>query len=98
MQALKKLSAIKENKPYNGFPKLTVGYHQILNFRTVKNKFCKKGESAKTILVELDKEVVFLPGYFWQKINEKDIADLNVLIERGDKVYLYFGGKQEEGG
>lgn len=96
MQALKKLAT--ENKPYKGFSKLAIGYHPIFNFRTIKNKFAKKGDSTKTILVELESEVVFLPGYFWQKINEKDMVELNALIESGGFVYLYFGGKQEEGG
>lgn len=96
MQALKKLA--NENKPYRGFSKLAVGYHEIVNFRTVKNKFAKnKSDAAKTILVELEKEVVFLPSYFWQKINEKDIVDLNAMIDGGGMVYLYFGGRQEEG-
>lgn len=96
MQALKKLS--NENKPYKGFSKLEVAYHEIVNFRTVKNKFAKtKSDPSKTILVELEKEVVFLPSYFWQKINEKDMADLNAMIEQGIKVYLYSGGRQEEG-
>lgn len=96
MQALKKLAQSVGSKPYNGFTKLSNGYHKIFAFRAVKNKFAKKGDSAKTILVELEKEVVFLPGYFWQKINEKDLADLNVLIEKGGEVFLYFGGKQKE--
>lgn len=99
MEALKKLATLKENKPYHGFPKLAVGYHNILNLRTVKNKFSKKGEPTKTILVELEKEFIFLPSYFWQKVNEKDMTDLNALIESGYNtiIYLYFGGWQEEG-
>lgn len=86
-----------ENKPYRGFSKLAVGYHEIVNFRTVKNRFAKKGDCVKTISVELEIEVVFLPSYFWQKINEKDMVELNTMINSGSKIYLYFGGKQEEG-
>lgn len=99
MNVLKKLEFVQPNKPYLGFNKLSIGYHQICCFRSVKNKFGKKGEgSAKSILLELDDQVVFLPQYFWQKINEKDMCDLNTLIETGENIYLHFGGKQEQGG
>lgn len=99
MEALKKLQEVKANKPYLGFPKLSVGYHQVLCFQSVKNKFGKKtGVSNKSILLELKEQVVFLPQYFWQKINEKDLEDLNSLIENGEFIYLFFGGKQQEGG
>lgn len=99
MNVLKRLESVQPNKPYHGFNKLPIGYHEICCFRAVKNKFGKKGEgSSKTILVELDDQVVFLPQYFWQKINEKDISDLNELIVTGEHIYLFFGGKQEQGG
>lgn len=100
MEALKKLQqSTSTGKPYRGFTKLPVGNHQILRFRTVKNKFGKKvGSTSKSILIELEDQVLFLPQYFWQKINEKDMDDLNALIESGEEIHLYFGGKQEEGG
>lgn len=97
MEVLKKLANIKDNKPYRGFSKLPLGNHLILNFRTVKNKFCKKGDPAKTILVELQNEVVFLPNHFMQKISEPELKLLNELIEEGQNVYLFFGGKTEGG-
>lgn len=99
MEALKKLANVTTNKPYNGFPKLAKGHHNIVSFRFVKNKFGKKAEGTnKSILVELENEVVFLPQYFCQKLNEKDISDLNSFIEAGECIYLYFGGRQKEGG
>lgn len=98
MEALKKLGNEHE-KPYRGFTKLAFGYHEIVNFRTVKNKYAKsESDPKKTIVVELEKEVLFLPSYFWQKIDDTDIVDLNTLIGEGGKVYLYFGGRQKEGG
>lgn len=97
MNALKKLEELKPNKPYHGFAKLSVGFHQIERFRIVKNKFFKKGDdSNKSILVELKDEVLFLPQYFWQKLNDEDICELNSSININDNVYLYFGGKDEK--
>lgn len=91
MEALKKLA--KKEKPYNGFTNLAVGYHEIVNFRTTKNNFAKKGEPPKTIVAELEEEILFLPSYFWNKVDEKDLDELNNLIQTGKKVYLHFGGK-----
>lgn len=101
MNALKKLQFAKPEKPYRGFSKLEEGYHRIDCFRIVKNRFAKRGEAtttSKSILVELHDQVVFLPQYFWQKLNEKDITELNEHINSGENIYLFFGGKQEEGG
>lgn len=97
MNALKKLQHLNPNKPYHGFAKLAIGYHEIRCFRSVKNKFGKKGTSGKSILVELADQILFLPQYFWQKLNENDLQELNTSIEEGEYIYLYFGGKQEEG-
>lgn len=98
MNALAKLQNIKPCKPYHGFGKLKIGYHQIIFFRTVKNKFGKKNDgNGKSILVELEDEVLFLPQYFFQQINEEDIQELNTTIEKEEKkIYLYFGGKISE--
>lgn len=99
MEVLKKLEGLNQNKPYYGFTKISIGYHEIQSFRSVKNKFGKKSEgSEKSILIELEDQVLFLPQYFWQKINETDIQALNKCIEDGEQIYLYFGGKQKEGG
>lgn len=91
MSVLKKL---EENKPYHGFSKLSIGFHQIVLFRAVKNKYDKKNEDAKTILVELDDQVVFLPQYFREKISDSDIIELNAGINMNEQVFLYFGGKK----
>lgn len=68
-----------------------------MQFKSVKNKFGKKSEYKKSIVVELKDQVLFLPGYFWQKINEEDIVALNNAISEGQMMYLLFGGKQPEG-
>lgn len=97
MNALKKLENVKPHKPYHGFGKLQNGVHKIECFRVVKNKFSKKGEgSSKSILIELEEQVLFLPQYFWDKINENDIRDLNSGIDSNQYVYLFFEGKNEE--
>lgn len=99
MDVLKKLEEVKPNKPYNGFGKLCIGFHLIISFRFVKNKFGKKGDgSNKSILVELKDEVLFLPQYFCQKLSKEDIRVLNSSIESKENVYLFFGGKQESNG
>lgn len=94
MSVLKKLQEVGESKPYYGFSSLNIGYHKILCFRVVKNKFAKKknGESGKSILVELANEVIFLPQYFMEKLNEEDIAELNST--KTETMYLYFGGRR----
>lgn len=97
MDILKKLEEIQPNKPYFGFTKLSIGFHQIECFRVVKNKFGKKNEGPKkSILIELNEEVLFLPQYFWDKLAEDDIKSLNASIEDGEHVYLYFGGRNDE--
>jgi hypothetical protein len=73
MNVLKKL---QNAKAYRGFVNLENGYHQILSFRVVKNKFFKKNEgTAKSIVVELSNEVLFLPQHFMQKLDEEDIQE-----------------------
>lgn len=95
MDILKKLKHINSNKPYNGLTLLTEGYHQIICFRFVKSKFTKKDgeEDGKSILVELEREVIFLPQYFNASLNEDDIDALN---KSSEKIYLYFGGRKEK--
>lgn len=94
MNALKKLEEVVPNKAYLGFAKLAIGYHKILCFRSAKNKFGKKGE--KSILIELDDQVLFLPQHFSTKINDDDIRELNASIEKNSAVYVYFGGRDEK--
>lgn len=97
MNALSKLKNIQPNKPYHGFARLNEGYHRVFSFRIVKNKFgTKKDGSSKSILVELSDEVLFLPQYYLQKLNEDDIRELNTSIEKEDYIYLFFGGRTEQ--
>lgn len=93
MSALAKLRMVGASKPYLGFTKLSVGYHKIACFRLVKNKFSKKSDGdEKTILVELEHEIIFLPKYFMDVLDHDDIKNLNCADEVH---YLYFGGKRE---
>lgn len=96
MNALKKLEEIVPNKAYLGFSKLSLGHHQIHEFRSVKNKFGKKGDgSTRSILIELEDQVLFLPQYFNTKLAEADITELNECIGKKENVYLYFGGRDD---
>lgn len=95
MDALTKIQMIGVSKPYRGFTNLAVGYHKIARFRLVKNKFVNKNakeSDKKSILVELDEEVVFLPQYYRDVLSEDDIINLNSAQE---SMYLYFGGRRE---
>lgn len=87
MNVLKKLDDLKGSKPYHGFAKLQLGSHCIEAFRVVKNKFCKKGEGCKkSIFVELSDQVLFLPQYFWQKLTETDVEELNASE---DEIHIF---------
>lgn len=94
MSALRKLLEIGPNKPYLGFAKLANGFHKIFSFSLTKNKFGKKGE--KSILVELDDQVLFLPKHFNSKIDGEDVKELNEDIGKNKNIYLYFGGQDEK--
>lgn len=94
--AISKIQMVGTSKPYHGFSKLSKGYHEITRFRLVKSKYSKNSESdesgsGKSILVELRREILFLPQYFMQNLTESDIIELN----SADEVqYLYFGGER----
>lgn len=96
MNALKKLEQMFGDKPYIGFTMLNPGYHSILEFQAVKTKFTPKGE--KSIRIELDNQILFLPQYFRKTLDDDDLAELNRSIKDGNKVYLMFGGRKEENG
>lgn len=100
MSVLQKLADLSPNKPYFGFTKLTIGFHQIIHFKSVKNKFDqKKGDKAtKSVLAELKDQVVFLPAYISQKLSESDLRELNATIKANGEIYLHFGGKHDHGG
>lgn len=99
-RAFDKLQEVGSQKPYHGFTKLSLGYHKIICFRIVENKFKKKEKknngminNNRSLLVELQDEVVFLPQYFLNTLNEEDIAELSSTV--GETMYLYFGGRRE---
>lgn len=90
MSVFKKLKEIGyHSKPYHGFAKLEIGYHQVVCFRSTETTY------GKTIVVELDNEVLFLPRYFVEKLTDDDILELNSSIEK-ENIYLYFGGQREK--
>lgn len=87
---LKKLNnkAESESKPYNGLPKLAIGNHKIVHLRESHGKF------GRSVIVELQTEIIFLPSYISGKLNETDIDKLNDLNKK-DQLFLFFGGKQK---
>lgn len=87
MNVLKKLNSMDEEKPYHGFGKLKEGYHEVLSFRSCTNKY------GKNVICELSDQIIFLPRYLSDQIDEKDLKDLNSFTR---KLYLYFGGRNEE--
>lgn len=88
MDVLKKLaSKNSDQKPYYGFAKLAIGYHKISCFRE------SHGEYGKNVVVELEKEIVFLPKYLCEKISGRDLEKLN---ECEETLYLFFGGRKKE--
>lgn len=89
MNVFEKLQQIGAEKPYNGFKKMSIGYHKILRFRTVSSKF-----ADSSVLVELKNEVLYLPNYFTENLTEDELKELTKPIV-GDGYYLYFGGERK---
>lgn len=87
MNALEKLSESISDKPYNGFPKLPLGYHKIVLFRETNGRY------GRSVIAELKNEVIFLPQYLSQKLDEDDIDELNSSDEN---LYLFFGGGKKK--
>lgn len=87
MNVLKKLNQSETGKPYHGLPFLALGYHEIVHFRSSNGKY------GKGVIAELKREIVFLPQYLVQKLDAKDIEELNGCEE---PLYLYFGGRHEK--
>lgn len=83
MSALKKLSEIPSDKPYFGFTELQHGYHKIVKFRQSYGKY------GRSVIAELKKEIIFLPQYLVEKLDDEDITELNASEET---LYLFFGG------
>lgn len=87
MNVLKKLNQSVSEKPYHGLPKLSLGYHEITSFRQSYGKF------GKSIIAELKREIIFLPQYLVEKLNERDIDELNASDET---LYLFFDGRHKK--
>lgn len=88
-----------DSKPYYGFSKLDPGYYKIEKFRFVKNKLyvanAEKPKLKRVMLVELEREVLFLPEYFAVNLNDDD-AKIDELNNDGIVKYLYFGGQRSK--
>lgn len=95
----------EDGKPYKGFKSLARGKHRIFLFKLVENNFNKnkKFKSNKnkreadpdvsnySILVELEKEVLFLPQHIGKKFKD-DPEVVKAINESGIAYYLHFGG------
>lgn len=86
MNALKKLQQVEASKPYNGLPKLAPGYYAIDCFRVSTGKF------GRSVIAELKTEIIFLPKFLSEKLNDEDVDELNSSKEQ---MYLYFGGRNK---
>lgn len=84
MNALKKLKSDNFEKQYHGFPNLEHGYHEVFSFRE------SHGRYGRGVVAELKDEIIFLPQYMVEKIDEEDIRELN---DSDEKLHLFFGGR-----
>lgn len=87
MNVLKKINQPQSDKPYHGLPKLALGFHKIECFRISDGKY------GKSVIVELENEVIFLPSFISRNLVNQDIDDLNSCKET---MFLYFGGKDKK--
>lgn len=87
MNVLKKLSDKVSDKPYHGLPKLPRGYHDIVCFHETSGKY------GKSVIAELQHELIYLPSYIVEKLSSDDIVDLNQCEEN---LYLFFGGRKKK--
>lgn len=84
MDVLKKLNSTENEKPYYGLPKLQPGYHEVFSFRE------SHGQYGRGVIAELKNQIIFLPQYMVEKINQEDIRQLNDAI---DRLFIFFGGR-----
>lgn len=84
MDVLKKLNSPINDKPYHGLPKLELGYHQVYAFRE------STGRYGRGIIAELKDEIIFLPQFMVERLDEEDIRALN---DSDEKLFLFFGGR-----
>lgn len=87
MNVLKKLNLAESSKPYYGLSELSLGYHKISCFRISNGKF------GRSVIAELKREIIFLPQYLTEKLEDKDVDELNSCEET---VFLFFGGRHEK--
>lgn len=83
------------NKPYIGFSKLPVGYHECVAFRLVTNKYfrpdAKNPGLKQSLLVELKEQVLFMPTYISKKFVDNE-QNFDALVNDASKKFLFFGG------
>lgn len=104
MQNVKKMELLnakcvqKVNKPYYGFKQLAEGYHEIVAFKLVKNKYHKteRGAESRALMVELVDQVLFLPQWMSRDFikHPKKVDKLN----NDGKMLLCFNGMHPEKG
>lgn len=98
MDLLNDAAGSAESKPYYGFSKLPIGYHEVVCFRIVNNKMYKpdseKSGLPKCLLVELKDQVLFLPANISKKfIGAPELVEQ--LNNDKEKKLLFFGGARE---
>lgn len=86
MNVLKKLRTVEDEKPYHGLPKLKNGYHEVYSFRE------SNGRYGRGVIAELKNEIIFLPQYMVERMDQEDLRELNDSSER---LFIFFGGKHE---
>lgn len=87
MNALKKLNSYGDDKPYLGLPQLKQGYHEVYSFRE------STGRYGRSVIAELKDEIIYLPQYMGEKLDQEDIRELNDSTE---KLFLFFGGRHQK--
>ena len=89
MNVLNMLNEVELNKifkPYKPWP-ISHGFHKIFGFRV------RDGMYGRSVIAELENEIVYLPQYLSRKLSDEDVDSLNTCEE---PIYLYFGGKNKE--
>lgn len=84
MNVLKKLNSVNDDKPYHGLPTLKQGYHEVFSFRE------SNGRYGRSVIAELKNEIIYLPQYMVEKIDQDDIRELN---DSSEKLFIFFGGR-----
>lgn len=83
-------------KPYKGFTNLEPGNYKILKFSLVRNRFFNpnvEGSLPRTLLVELEDQVLFLPSYMAVNFNNNETL-IEKLNNSPSKKILCFEGRR----